>query len=599
MSRRAVVACWTILCLPALAARDQCDDDLDGRLARVDHLFVECDRPDAPGCAVGIIDQGRLIYAKGFGAAHLDYEAPNSPTTLFELASASKAFTSACVALLMDEAIVHPDDDVRRWVPELQLQRPVRIRDMLRCESGIWNQFHILPLAGWDNVPFHAVSSKEDLLTLLAGQRTLPFEPGSEFLYGSGDFFLLGVVVERASGRTLPEFARERLFEPLGMQRTYYEEDPGLVVRDRAVGHWKSDAGWSPKAPAGKSAWRVWQTNGYVTGGGGVRTCIADLHRWELAFESDVLPRGVYMTEFLADGCVLGNRFCLDADAYRKREQPHAENEAAGQYRGLKRMQFTGGFWGMTACMSRFPEQRFTVICLSNSGEVSAFTKTREIAELFLSDKMQPVPAEDIGDEPAEPIDLEPEALRQLTGAYRSPDNAPVWQIEYRNGELTVVDHLDGSYVLKPLSSTRFQPHGETPFYASARFEFARDDAGRGTGFEISSRDNGFREAYPFQRIELVHPAVEDLAAYAGTYDSDELAATYRFKVEDDALWLRVNSRRWERLRPVERDEFTLARRDPHDQRFFRFTRGADGVVDGLSSAMWSVQGVEFTRRLE
>lgn len=576
-----------------------CADDVPLRLQQVDELFAECSRSDVPGCAVGIIQDGELIYSKGFGAAHLGYAAPNTPTTLFELASASKCFTSACIALLMDEGIVGPDDDVRRWIPELQLEQAVRVRDMLRCESGIWNQFHILPLAGWDNVPLHAASSKEDVLTVLAGQRTLPFEPGTEFQYGSGDFFLLGIIVERASGRTLAQFARERMFEPLGMERTYYEEDPGLVSPDRAVGHWKSDAGWSPVAPAGEGAWRLWQANGYVAGGGGVRTCVEDLYRWELAFGSDVLPRGEFVSELLNDGCLLGNRFCLDADAYRKREQFHAENEPAGEYRGLKRMQFTGGFWGMTACMSRFPEESFTVICLSNSGELSAFRKTREIAELFLSDRMEPVPELDSEGEPEEPIELAPEALQRLTCAYRSPGNSPVWRIEVHDGELRVVDQLDGSYGLQPLSATRFRPHGKTPFYASARFDFTRDDTGRGTGFTISSRENGFREAYEFARIELMQPAAEELAVYAGTYESDELAATYRFKVEDDSLWLRVHSRRWERLRPVERDEFTLERRDSHDQRFFRFNRGADGAVHGLSAGMWSVRGVGFTKRLD
>lgn len=138
-----------------------------------------------------------------------------------------------------------------------------------------------------------------------------------------------------------------------------------------------------------------------------------------------------------------------------------------------------------------------------------------------------------------------------------------------------------------------------TSAYIAARFDFRRDDAGRGTGFTISSRENGFREVYVFDRIELVQPTNEELAAYAGTYDSEELAVTYRFKAADSALWLRVNGRRWERLLPLRRHEFTIERRDPHDQRFFRFSRAADGTIDGLSAGMWSVHGVVFTRRAE
>jgi hypothetical protein len=113
----------------------------------------------------------------------------------------------------------------------------------------------------------------------------------------------------------------------------------------------------------------------------------------------------------------------------------------------------------------------------------------------------------------------------------------------------------------------------------------------------LSSFENQFQEITKFHRVELMPPDADELASYEGIYDSDELAATYRFKVEDDALWLRVNSRRWERLRPLVRDEFTPDLRDPHDQRFFRFLRGADGQMDGLSVGFWRIRDLRFSRR--
>src|SRR5262245_60149970 len=102
----------SLVCSPAAA-----DDDrrLETLIARVDALFESCNRPDVPGCAVGIIHDGKLIYSRGFGSANLDYGVPNTPVTIFEIASASKAFTSACIAMLMDAGKLDPDDDVRRW----------------------------------------------------------------------------------------------------------------------------------------------------------------------------------------------------------------------------------------------------------------------------------------------------------------------------------------------------------------------------------------------------------------------------------------------------------------------------------------------------
>lgn len=586
----------TLLAISSVAQADD-DQKLKALFTKVDGLFASCDKPDMPGCTVGIIQDGELIYSKGFGTSNLDYGAPNTPQTIFEIASASKGFTSACIALLMDEGKVDPDDDIRKYIPELRnLERPVRIRHMLRCESGLWEQFHIMPLAGWDNIPNHVGYSKADLFTVLTGQKRLPFEPGTEFQYGSGEFFLLGIVIERVTGQTLAQFARERLFQPMGMSRTYYEEDAGISVKDRAVGHWKSDEGWSNRGAKGESPWRLWQTNGHVAGPGGVRTCIEDLYRLDLGFDSNVLPRGKYMTEFLTEGTVLGNRFVVDADAYKKREQPNPDNPPAGQDRGLKRIQFTGGFWGMATSIARYPEQKFTVICLSNSSEVSPFAKTREIAELFLADKMTPVEAPSTAE--LKFITVTPEYLQRLTGAYRRNGITPVWRTEVRDGELMLVDHLEKAFVLKPLSATRFKPVGQTPFYASARFDFTIGDTGPASSMRLWSFENGFHEAFQFDRIQLVEPSAVKLADYAGNYTSDELETTYRFKIEDSALWVRVNNRRWERLRPLTHDEFTPDRRDPHDQRFFRFNRTPGGTVDGLTVAFWRIRGVTFAKSL-
>lgn len=596
--RSRIVLCLATLFIGYTTEESLCDEQFAERLNQVDALFADCDRADAPGCAVGIISHGKLIYQKGFGSAHLDYDVPNTPDTVFEMASASKSFTSACIALLMDQGKVLPDDDVRKFLPELQPHDPpVRIRDMLRCESGIWAQFHIMPLAGWGNVPIPATYSKADFLEVLAGQKTMPFKPGTDFQYSSGDFFLLGIVVERVTGKTVAQFAKQNFFDPNGMKKTYYEEDSGMVVKNRSVGHWKGDEGWSSQGPRSKSKWRKWQANAYIAGGGGVNSTIRDLYLWDQAFQQNKFPKGKYMQEFREHGMVLGNRFNLDLDAYRKRVHPKATSESAGQYRGLKRMQFTGGFWGLSTCMSRFPEEQFTVICLSNSGEVSAFRKAREIADLFLGDKMQPAPKSD--DTPTEEkfIELELADLQALTGEFRDKDTTPIWQTSVRLGRLMLMDHLDKVYELKPLSPTRFKPVGDTPFYDSARFEFTLDDSGSVKTMVLSSNENGFHEVISFKRVKLDPPPTEKLAEYRGTYTSEELGATYRFKVDQDALWLRVNSRRWEKLRPLTREEFTPLTVDPHDQRFLKFTRNSDGELTGFTIAFWRIRGIQFSKQ--
>jgi CubicO group peptidase (beta-lactamase class C family) len=370
---------------------------------QVDQHFVGCDKPGSPGCAVGIVRGGKLIYSKGFGSANLDFEVANTPRTIFEIASASKSFTCACLALLMDQGKIDPDDDLRKFVPEMhKFDPPVRIKHMVRCRTGLWDQFHVMPLAGWDNLPIESPYSEADLLTVLSGQKKLPFAPGTQFHYGSGDYFLLGLVVKRVTGKSLAEFARENLFEPLGMTRTFYETDPTRVVKNRAVGYYKVDG-----------AWRQWRVNAYLVGGAGAQTCVEDLVRWDQNFDANRLPKGKHMDAFIREGTLLGNRYVLDVDAYRKEVQRPVPNPPPGEYRGLKRIQFTGGVWGMTAAMSRFYQQRFTVICLSNNDDISPFSKAREIADLYLADVLQPAPTAPYSDEPKEFVKLRAEELEK------------------------------------------------------------------------------------------------------------------------------------------------------------------------------------------
>jgi CubicO group peptidase (beta-lactamase class C family) len=554
--------------------------------AKVDEMFAPWDRPDVPGCAVGIVRDGELVYCGGFGTAHLAYEAPNTPQTAFDLASFSKSFTSVCLALLMDEGKIDPDDELRKFIPEMHaFDPPIRVRHMLQCRTGLWDPWHVLPLIGWGNEPLQSAFSKDDVLTVLFGQQALPFAPGTEFQYSSGDWMLLGLIVERISGQSLAEFAKSRVFEPLGMTRTFIEEDPSRAVRGRAIGHWKDQGDW-----------RLWTSQGYGAGGGGVQTCVEDLVRWDRNFDDNRLPRGRYFDEFLRDGMLLGNRYTLDADAFRKEAQPDVPNPPAGQYRGLKRVQFTGGLWGGTAAMARYPEQRWTFICLSNSGEVNAIGKVRELADLCLADQLEPLPAT-VPDDAGPLPELSESALAELAGAYSSGGTNPVWRIEVRDGTLRLVDHLRAAFRLEPLTPTRFRAAGDAPFYPSARFEFERPTPGEPPVMTLSSHEHGFREVIPFRRVALVDPGPDELADYAGEYVSEELAATYRFRVQDGALWLRVGSRRWERLDPTRVDTFVPHVRTGFDNRILTFRRDERGRVAGLSAALWRVRGVEFVKR--
>jgi hypothetical protein len=159
-----------------------------------------------------------------------------------------------------------------------------------------------------------------------------------------------------------------------------------------------------------------------------------------------------------------------------------------------------------------------------------------------------------------------------------------------------LTDQFKATGPLRPLSATRFDPEGPG-FPPTAQLVFSRPAAGSPWSFteEWELPDNKAR--VEFQSVELVDPSPDQLKEYAGRYENDELAATYRLAVRDGRLWLRVNSRRWETLDPTVRDEF-VHMQEPSDLRIITFLRNDKGEVTSLAIDIGGrLRGVQFTRR--
>jgi CubicO group peptidase (beta-lactamase class C family) len=221
----------------------------------------------APGHAVGVYRGGALVAQAATGYAVIEHDVPIGADTIFDIASASKQFTAACLLLLQRDGMLSLDEDVRRHLPELALPVPVTLRQCLSHTSGLREYYSLCELAG---VPVAGMDEAR-LMRLLAGQTGLNFPPGTGWSYSNSGFVLAAAILRRVSGRPLAEFAADRLFGPLGMRATRFRDDLTVPVPGLATGY----------TPAPGGGWRRADITEETVGDGGVVTSISDLAGWQ------------------------------------------------------------------------------------------------------------------------------------------------------------------------------------------------------------------------------------------------------------------------------------------------------------------------------
>ena len=570
--RSAWVLLLALICLAncelTLLAQDR---DLQ-RAAKVDELFRDWDRQDAPGFAVGIIRDADCVHQRGYGLANLDEGISIGSDTVFHVMSMAKSFTTVCVAMAMDQGLFAPDDDVRTYVPELpNYGSTITIRHLLKCQSGLRDYWHAMILLGRD---VEDAYSARDVFDVIVRQKTLLFEPGETWGYSNSDYFLLALIIERTAGKSFREFATEQLFEPLAMKQTFYDDDPAVAIRHRAVGHGENQKGF-----------RRLGLNTNSVGPWRLMTTLEDLLRWDTALNEFPLPRGEYFNEFLANGSLFDNEKCLSAFA----------NE---DYKGLERLWYTGGGMGFMAHYVRFPQQRFSIVALGNQSTDKGWHDVTQIlpkivdiylaSEIHTADSAEIVP-QAVSADATRPVvlsDRRLEDLGNIVGPFRRPSGDFV-ELVVDDGQLKL-SMISGAWTvgaldpLVPLAENRFRTdRGHSEFELS--FDKIPDAEQSGASETANLRptvrvtyDDGGQDAW--RPVTFAEFNDTELHEFAGEYYCDDLESVYRFSVADGKLYVQFNFGRKRLLRPTFDDSFI-----PVGERFcglpFEFDRDSSGKI--------------------
>lgn len=389
----------------------------------IDNLFLEWDKPDVPGAALGIMKDGKLIYAKGYGIGDLEHDIEITPSSVFYIGSVSKQFVTFSILLLEEQGKLNLDDPIQKYLPDFpEYGAPLTIRNFIHHTSGVRDYLTLMYLKG-RNYLDHI--EEYEVYELIKRQQELNFPPGEKYLYSNSCYFMLSMIIEKAAGQSLRAFAQQNIFEPLGMKNSLFYDDNTDLIKNKVFSYQKKSDG---------SGFNNLIMRFDLVGSGGVYSTIEDLALWDNNFYDNKLGKGdpAIINKMHEEGLLNNGESSGYAFALRN-----------GTYRGLRTVNHAGSLAGYRAQLLRFPDQRFSVIILANRGDANPTRKTYQVADILLKDKLEERPSEESlsNNQHTEIKEKEPPstlALKDFEGDYYSQELDVSYRIFMKNDALNV-----------------------------------------------------------------------------------------------------------------------------------------------------------------
>lgn len=439
--------------------------------AQVDKLFAPWDKPESPGAAVGVFKDGKIIYAKGYGIANLDYDIPMSPQTALRTGSLSKQFIAMAIALLAEQGKLSVDDDIREYLPEIpDYGKPITLSHLLHHTSGIREYITLVSLIGKPEGSGY-VYTPDDLLSMLARQKALDFTPGEKYSYSNSGYFLLAEIISRVSGTSASHFLKKNIFEPLGMTNTILYDNPNDIVKNRGVGY----------SPLEGGGYRLNILRLKVIGDLGVVTTVEDFFKWDQNFYTNKLGKASpTLIETLLSTGTLNNG----------EKQGYAYGLELGSYRGLNTVHHSGSAVGFVTNYLQFPQQKLSIIVLSNVSSFEPEEISEKIADLYLEDQLIEMPLFMVDESSSEQMnptrDLNYSEVKAYAADYYSDELNIVYRLRNLDGELNLkVNALSGS--IQARAKDLLTWGGGVGSEGGADLKIIRDSVGKISGFSLQS----------------------------------------------------------------------------------------------------------------
>jgi CubicO group peptidase (beta-lactamase class C family) len=348
-SHRAVLT--LIIAYSALAAAQT--DAVD------EYVHSEMTRQHIPGVALLVSRGGQVVRAQGYGMANLELQVPVKPETIFQSGSVGKQFTATAIMMLVEEGKIHLDDPLTKYFPDAPATwKQVSIRELLSHTAG----FTDYP----KNFDMRKDYTEKELLKIVEG---IPpaFPPGTKWSYSNLGFLTLGLVIHKVTGEFYGDFLQERIFRPLGMNSTRIISEADIVP-NRAAGY------VLVKGELKNQEWVSPMLN--TTADGSLYFNIIDLAKWDAALYTEKLLKRSSLDQMWTVANLTNG-------------QPNSGHYGFGWFiedqKGHHLIDHAGSWQGFQTQISRYVDDKLTVVVLSNLGGAKPRIIADHVADMYLA----------------------------------------------------------------------------------------------------------------------------------------------------------------------------------------------------------------------
>jgi CubicO group peptidase (beta-lactamase class C family) len=540
------------------------------KLEKVDGLFKEWQKPSEPGGAVAIVKDGQLIYSKAFGIGDLEHNIPITPHSVFYIASVSKQFVAFSILLLEEEGKLSLEDEVQKYFPDFpRYEKPIRIKHLIHHTSGLRDFSTLWDLQGKN---YLEDISEGEVYKLICRQKALNFLPEEEYMYSNTGYFLLGKIVEKASNQKLKDFARENIFTPLGMKDTVFLDDNRQLIKNRVFSY--------EKAADSGTFYNVIRRYDLV-GSGGIYSSVEDLSLWDKNFNNNKLGKG---------GQDIINKMHQEGVITKGPRSGYAFGISNSTYKGLKRVSHNGSNASFRAQVTRFPDQKVSIIVLANRSDVNISAKSNEVADVMLEEELARVSANkqliktDQEVKKSSDASITAKELNKYAGNYINTRNYTLARVYVENNTLKFVQPTSVTTLL-PVNDREFRVSGNNQSQTIYQFDIKKD------AMTISISEAGsVRLTYQGYGVKEYSP--ESLKVLEGVYFSPELNSSYEIKAQGKDLKFAVNGGDYLPVRIISEnmlynDDFGL----------FKFERDNKNKVTGFKLSVSRIKNLQFLKQ--